>query len=168
MLRGPGLGGMRGVAGLVALAAGLLLALAVMPGCGSGCPTPEQAAYLNEVENWADRSESTAGAFRELVEEVRSDSTAILDEGWRRRLRHVLDKSSSNHETMVNVEAPTGTQEVHGAVARVARTDIEANELYWQGVLNLDADVLTKSNERRWEAMHLLEEAGAIVKRVCE
>ena len=47
-LRRPWLGGMRGVVGVAALAAGLLLALSVMPGCGSGCPTPEQVAYLNE------------------------------------------------------------------------------------------------------------------------
>ena len=68
-LRRPWLGGMRGVVGVAALAVGLVLALSVMPGCGSGCPTPEQRAYLNEAEDWADRNEAGYGDLQTILYE---------------------------------------------------------------------------------------------------
>ena len=71
-LRRPWLGGMRGVVGVVALAAGLLLALAVMPGCSLGCPTPEERTYLDAVVEWSERTPA-----------VRRDSVTILREGGR-------------------------------------------------------------------------------------
>ena len=160
--------GVRRLAVVAALAAGLLLALSVMPGCGLGCPTLEQAAYFEKAEDWTERSKSAADAFQAMADEIRAGSATVVDEGWRRRLKRVLDESNSNHEAMINVNVPGGLDEVHSAVIQVARTDMESNELYWQGVLDVDAETLNRANARRWEAYSLLEQAGAIVERFCE
>ncbi|MCY3801111.1 MAG: hypothetical protein OXG46_06000 [Chloroflexi bacterium] len=59
--------GLRRLGVVAALAVAVLLALAVMPGCGSDCPTPEQKAYLNEAEEWSDRSEAASGELTTIL-----------------------------------------------------------------------------------------------------
>ncbi len=167
-LRRPWLGGIRGVVGVAALAAGLLLGLSVMPGCGSGCPTPEQAAYLKEVESWAARSKAGIEDMRTILTEVEVRPEALIDEGWRRRLKRVLDELNRGHEEMMNVEVPTGADETHRAVVRVTEERIEANELFWQGVLDVDAELLRRSNDSRRESIHLIEDLAAAGERFCE
>ena len=167
-LRRPWLGGMRGVMGVAALAAGLVLALTVMPACGSGCPTPEQAAYLNEAAEWGERTIAANEGLVTISLEAGNHPEALLDEGWRRRLKRVLDEMNFNHEAMIDLEVPAGVGEVHRAVLRAAQAYIEANELLWQGVLDVDAELIGKSNERRRESTRLVEEATVAVERLCE
>ena len=155
-LRRPWLGGMRGVMGVAALAAGLVLALSVMPACGSGCPTPEQRAYLEEVEDWSDRAEAATRNFARIAEEPGRRAEALIDEGWRRRLRRVLDEMNSANEEMRGVAPPSGTEELHRALVLYGEAVIEANELYWRGVLDIDAETLERSNARRREASRVL------------
>ena len=153
---------------MAALAAGLVVALAVMSGCSLGCPTPEQRAYLNEAEDWSER---TIAANEDLVAislEAGSRPEALVDESWRRRLKRVLDEMNFNHQEMIDLEVPTGAAGVHRAVLRAARTYVEANELLWQGVLGVDAELIDESNERRRESTRLVEEATIAVERLCE
>ena len=154
--------------GVVALAVGLLLALSVMPGCGSGCPTPEERTYLNALEDWSER---TIAANEDLVTislEAGNHPEALLDEGWRRRLKRVLDEMNFNHEAMIDLEVPAGVGGVHRAVLRAARAYIEANELLWQGVLDVDAELIGESNERRRESTRLVQELITAIERFCE
>lgn len=167
-LRGPVFGGMRGVMRVVALAAGLVLAVTVMPGCGSGCPTPEQKAYLNEVGDWAENSKVGIEDMRTILKEVESRPEALIDEDWRHRLKRVLDDMNSKHETMINVKAAPGTGEVRDAADRVAEAAIQTNELLWEGVVDVDAEVLRRALESQSEATHLVEELVRVVDRFCE
>ena len=159
---------MRRLAVVAALAAGLVLAVTVMPGCGSGCPTPEQKAYLNEVGDWAENSKVGIEDMRTILKEVESRPEALIDEDWRRRLKRVLDDMNSKHETMINVKAAPGTGEVRDAADRVAEAAIQTNELLWEGVVDVDAEVLRRALESQSEATHLVEELVRVVDRFCE
>ena len=167
-LRRPWLGGMRGVVGVAALAAGLLLALSVMPGCGSGCPTPEEQTYLREGEEWSDRSEAASRELRAILEEVGGRSEVFLDEGWRRRLKRVLDELTSAQEAIVDIEVPPRAEEVHRALVEVAEAYIEGSELLWRGVIEVDAETIYRGYDKYGEGNRLLEEATAIAERFCE
>ena len=91
-----------------------------------------------------------------------------MDEGWRQRLKRVLDELNRGHEEMMNVEVPAGAEETHRAVVRVAETAIEANELLWQGVLDVDAELLSRAGVKIDEMVPLLEEGITAVERFCE
>ena len=160
--------GLRRLAVVAALAAGSLLALAVMPGCGLDCPTPEQKAYLNEAEEWAERTEAGMGELHTLLGEVESRPELVLDEGWRGRLKRVLDELNYGHEEMMNVKVPAGVGEVHRAVVRVAETAMDANELLWQGAVEVNAELTYEAAAKMNEGTHLLEEVGAATKRLCQ
>ena len=167
----PGLlfGGMRGVVGVVALAAGLVLAVTVMPGCGSGCPTPDQRTYLEEVEDWAERSEAANRDLQTVVTELGSRPEAFIDEEWRRRLKRTLDELNSDYEAIIDVEVPAGAEALHGTLVRTLQGYIKANELLWRGVLDVDAKTIDRSNETRGEANRLLfEELLPTAERFCE
>ena len=160
--------GLRRLAVVAALAAGMALALAVMPGCGSDCPTPEQRAYLNEAENWTDRAEAASEELTTMLQEGGSRPELTLEDEWRQRLKRILDESTSNHQVMIDTDPAPGAEEVHRAIVRVAETVIESNELLWQGVLDVDVETLKRSIERLQEATRLLEEVGAATKRLCQ
>ena len=159
---------MRRLAVVAVLAAGLLLALSFGSGCGSGCPTPEQEAYFKKAEDWADKSEAGHGDLQTILYEAGSRPEALIDEGWRRRLRRVLDELNSDHREIMAVEPPAGTEQVHRLVVRVSEAVIEANELVWQSVLDIDAELLRRSGERRNEALPLMEEGIRVMERFCE
>ena len=159
---------MRRLAVVAAVALGLALALAAMPGCGLGCPTPEQAAYFERAEEWADRSETGLEDMQTVIGEVETRPELILDEGWRGRLKRVLDELASGHEAMIDVEVPAGVEEIHRSVVRGARKFIEADELFWQGVLDVDAETIDRGNETFWEAARLMEDVIPIVERFCD
>ncbi|MCY3801112.1 MAG: hypothetical protein OXG46_06005 [Chloroflexi bacterium] len=92
----------------------------------------------------------------------------MLDDGWRQRLKRVLDELNRGHEEMMNVEVPAGAEETHRAVVRVAEKAMESNELLWRGVLDVDAETLKRSLERLQEASRLLEELVTTIERFCE
>ena len=167
-LRRPWLGGMRGVIGLAALAAGLLLVVSVMPGCGDTCPTPEQKAYLNEVEDWTEVSVSGMRDMQTILGEVETRPEALIDEGWRLRLKRVLDDMNFNHEAMINVKAALGTDEVRDATVRVAETAIQTNELLWEGVVDVDVEVLQRARESQRDVNRLAEELLGVAERFCQ
>ena len=154
--------------GVAALAAGLLLALSVMPGCGSGCPTPEQRAYLEEVEDWSERSKTATRDFYLIVEEIGSRPETLIDEGWRGRLKRTFDELNSGHRDIIAIEPPAGAEETHRALVQAGLTYIEANEMFWQGVLDVDAETLDRSNARRREAIRLMEELIQVIERFCK
>ncbi len=160
--------GLRRLAVVAALAVGVMLALAAMPGCGSGCPTPEQRAYLRAGEDWADRNEAGYGDLEAILGEVESRPEALIDEEWRRRLRRVLDELDAASSEMAAREPPAGTEEVHRLVVEVSEATIEANELFWQGVLAVDAETMKRSIERRDKVLPLTEEIIRVMKRFCE
>ncbi|MCY3801118.1 MAG: hypothetical protein OXG46_06035 [Chloroflexi bacterium] len=160
--------GLRRLGVVAALAAGVALALAAMPGCGSDCPTPEQRAYLNEAEDWADRTEAGYGDLLTIMGEVPSRPEALIDEEWRRRLRRVLDEVDAANREMAALEPPAGAEEVHRLVVGVSEATIEANELLWQGVLAVDAETINRSIERRDKALPLIEEGIRVMERFCE
>ena len=160
--------GLRRLAVVGALAAGLLLALSMMPGCSLGCPTPEQEAYFKKAEEWAERSGRAFGELRTILLEGGDRPELVLDEGYRRRLKRILDESTSNHQAMIDVDVSPGAEEVHSAVVRAVRTFIEANELLWQGVMDVDVETMQRGGEKLIEGTRLLEEATAMVKRFCE
>ena len=162
------IGGMRRLAVVAALAVVVLLALAAMPGCGSGCPTPEQRTYLKQAEEWADRTEAASRDVAEITGEVGNRPESLLDQGWQGRLKQALDDMNSANEEMMLVNAPSGTEDVHGLLVRVAETAIEANELLWQGVLDVDAETLKRAISRIEEATRLGEEVVTSVERFCE
>ena len=159
---------MRRLAVVAALAAGLVLVLAAMLGCGSDCPTPEQAAYFRKAEDWTERYQETSRDLVSIANEGGSRPELILDEGWRRRLRRVLDDMNSANEEMIVVQPPSGTEEVHRLVVRVAEETIEVNEMLWRGVLDVDGQLIGRSNERRRESARLAEELLLAVERFCE
>ena len=168
-LRRPWLGGMRGVVGVAALAAGLLLALSMMPGCSLGCPTPEQRAYLNEVGEWSDRAEAASRDLHTVLEELESRPEAFIDDEWRRRLKRAMDDWDSAGKEMMAIGSPPGTEELHRVLVQTSRAYSEANEMLWQGVLDVDAKTIDKSNETRAEANRLLfEELLPTAERFCE
>ncbi|MCY4108981.1 MAG: hypothetical protein OXG11_08135 [Chloroflexi bacterium] len=162
------LSGWRRLAVLAALAAAVVLALAAMPGCGSGCPTPEQRAYLRAGEDWADRSKAGHEELQEILYEGGSRQGALIDEDWRRRLRRALDEVDAANREMAAREPPAGTEEVHRLMVRVSEAFIEANELLWQGVLAVDAETIDRSAERRNETIPLMEEGIRVMERFCE
>ena len=69
---------------------------------------------------------------------------------------------------MIDVDVSPGAEEVHSAVVRAVRTFIEANELLWQGVMDVDVETMQRGGEKLIEGTRLLEEATAMVKRFCE
>ncbi len=160
--------GLRRLGVVAALAAGVVVALAAMPGCGSDCPTPEQAAYLTEVEDWTEASVSGMRDMQTILGEVESRPEALIDEGWRLRLKRVLDEMNSNHEAMVNVEAAPGTGEVRDSTVRVAEAAIQTNELLWIGVVDVDVEVLQRARESQREVNRLAEELLQVAERFCE
>ena len=154
---------------VAALAAGMLLALAAIPGCSLGCPTPEERAYLNAGEEWADRSEAATRELRAILDEVGGRSEVFLDEGWRRRLKRTLDELTSAQEAIVNIEAPSlRAEEVHRALVRIAEAYIEGSELLWRGVVEVDAETISRGYDKYGEGNRLLEETTSIVERFCE
>ena len=106
--------------------------------------------------------------MRMILREVETRPEALIDEDWRRRLKRVLDEMNSNHEAMINANAAPGTGEVRNATVRVAETAIQTNELLWQGVVDVDAEVLRRALESQSEATRLAEEGIRIVERFCE
>ena len=144
--------------GLAALAAGVVLALAAMPGCGAGCPTPEQAAYLEEVKDWSDRAESATRDFAGIIKEPERRPETLLEEGWRRRLKRAMDDMNSANEEIIGVDPPAGAEDVHRALVRVAEATSESSELLWQGVLAVDVELLGRALERSLESNRLLFE----------
>ncbi|MCY4108982.1 MAG: hypothetical protein OXG11_08140 [Chloroflexi bacterium] len=163
-----GISGLRRLAVVAALAAGVALALAAMPGCGSDCPTPEQQIYLNAGEEWADRSEAGYKDLEAILGELETRPEALIDEEWRRRLKRILDELNRGHEEMMNVEVPAGTQETHRVLVRALETFIEAHELFWGGVLDVDAELIGKAIPKIEEGTRLMEEAIQVVERFCE
>ena len=159
--------GMRRLAVVAALAVGLLLGLAAMPGCGSGCPTPEQAAYFEKAEDWAKSTEAGHVDLQTILGEVETRTELVLDEGWRGRLKRTLDELDSDQRDITAME-PAGTEEVHRLVLRVAEATIEANELMWQSVQIVDPELLKRSSDRRNEAIPLMEEGIRVMERFCE
>ncbi len=160
--------GLRRLAVLVGLAAGVALALAAMPGCGSDCPTPEQRTYLKEVEDWTERSKASTEELAAIGREVGNRPEAFLDEEWRRRLRSTFDEQASISDEMINVNVPVGAEEVRRSIVRFSEETAHVNELFWQGVLDVDAELLNKSNVRRRESARLLEEVSIAIERMCE
>ena len=162
-------GGMRGVIRLAVLAAGLVLALTVMPGCGSGCPTPEERTYLEAMVDWSEKSVAGSEEMFPILQEGGRRSGALIDEDWRRRLKRVLDELTSAQEAIINVEVPSSrAEESHRAVVRVAEAVIEGNELLWQGVLDVDAETLQRGLDKYEESNLLIEEATETGERFCE
>ena len=125
-------------------------------------------AYLNEAEEWSDRSEAASAELTTMLQEGGRRPELILDEEWRQRLKRTLDDLNYGHEEMMNVEVPAGAEETHRALVRVAETAIESNELLWRGVLDVDAETLKRSIERLQEATRLLEDFIGVVERFCE
>ena len=166
----PGLlfGGMRGVVGVVALAAGLLLALTVMPGCGSRCPTPEERTYLNALEDWSERTVAGGEDLFPILREGGDRPERILEEGWRRRLKRVLDELTSAQEAIINVEVPSRGRELHRLLVRIAEAIVGGNELIWQSVLDVDAEKLQGGLDKHGEVNLLIEEATTMAEDFCE
>ncbi|MCY4109312.1 MAG: hypothetical protein OXG11_09820 [Chloroflexi bacterium] len=158
--------GLRRLAVVAALAAGVVLALSVMPACSLFCTT-EQDDYLGQVEDWAD---STTGALTDLqaiLYEVDRQQGTSLDDGWRRRLKRVMDELIAADEEMMNVEVPAGAEEAHRVLVRLGRTHIEALELLWQGVRDEDTEALLRAYERQLEATRLVNELLEAAERIC-
>ena len=163
------LGGMRGVMGVAALAAGLLLAVAAMPSCSLGCPTPEERTYLDSVVDWAERTLALRKDSVPILREGGARPELILNEGWQRRVKRVLDELISAQEAIIDVEVPSSrAEESHRAVVRIAEVYIEATELLWQGVLDVDAETILRGLDKYDEVPPLLEEATAAGERFCE
>ena len=162
-------GGMRGAVGVAALAAGLLLALSLGSGCSLGCPTPEERTYLNEAEKWSARSEAASRELRAILEEVGGRSEVFLDEGWRRRLKRALDELTSAQEAIVNIEAPPlRAEEMHRALVEGAEAYIEGSELLWRGVVEVDAETISRGYDKYREGNRMFEETIAVIERFCE
>ena len=160
---------MRRLAVVAALAAGLVLALAAMPGCSLGCPTPEQRTYLEAVESWSDGAEAANRDLVTVLQEVGSRPEALIDEGWRRRLKRALDDWDSANEKMIVVDPAPGAEGLHRVLVRTLRAYDEAHEMLWQGVLHVDARLIDRSNDRSREANRLLfEELLPAAESFCE
>ena len=154
--------------GVVALAVGLVLGLAAMPGCSLGCPTPEEQTYLDAMVDWSERTLAGRKDSVPILREGGDRPERILEEGWRRRLKRVLDELTSAQEAIINVEVPARGEESHRIVVRIAEAYIEANELLWQGVLDVDAETIQRGLDKYGEGVLLLEEATAAGERFCE
>ena len=162
-------GGARQLAVVAALAVGLVLALAAMPGCSLGCPTPEEQIFLDAMVDWGERTATGGEEMFPILQEGGRRSGALIDEGWRRRLKGVLDELTYAQEAIINVEVPSSrAEESHRAVVQVAETIIEASELLWQGVLAVDAETLQRGLDKYEESNPLIEEATETGKRFCE
>ena len=157
-----------GWAGLAALAVGLLLGLAAMPGCGSGCPTPEERTYLNALEDWSERTVAGGEDLFPILQEGGDRPELVLDEGWRGRLKRVLDELTSAQEAMINVEVPSRGRELHRLLVRIAEAIVEGNELIWQSALDVDAEKLQMGLDSHGEVDLLIEEATTMAKDFCE
>ena len=160
--------GPRRLAAVAALAAGVVLALAAMPGCGSGCPTPEERAYLDAVVDWTERTLAAREDLRTITAEGASRPEVLIDDEWRRRLKGVLDELTSGHEAVVNVEVPPRADEVHRVLVRAADAFIEANELFWRGVLDLDVASIQRGGDKLVEGGLLVNEATTMAEDFCE
>ena len=160
---------LRRLAVVAAVAVGLVLALAVMPGCSLGCPTPEERTYLDAVVDWAERTPALRRDSVTILREGGARPELVLNEGWQRRLKRVLDELTSEQEAMINVEVPSSrAEEVQRLVVRIAEAYIEANELVWQSVLDVDTETLQRGLDKYDEVPLLLEEATAAGERFCE
>ena len=158
--------GLRRLAGVAVLVAGVVLALSVMPACSLFCTT-EQDAYLGQVEDWAERTTGTLADLEAILYEVGRQQETSSDGEWRRRLKRVLDELISADEEMMNVEAPAGAEEAHRVLVRLGQTHIEALELLWQGVRDEDTEALLKAYERQLAATRLVEEVVEAAERIC-
>ena len=160
---------MRRLAVVAAVAAGLVLALSVMPGCSLGCPTPEEQVFLDAMVDWGERTAAGGEDQFPILQEGGARPELVMNEGWRQRLKRVLDELTSAQEAIINVEVPSPrAEEVHRPVVRIAETIIEANELLWQSVLAVDAETLQRALDKYEESNPLIEEATAAGRRFCE
>ena len=159
---------MRRLAVVAALAAGLLLVLSFGSGCSLGCPTPEERTYLEAGENWSERTIEATEDLRTILREGGRRSGALIDEGWQRRLKRVLDELTSAQEAIINVEVPARGEETHRTLVRIAESYIEGSKLLWQGVLDVDAETLQRGLDKYEESNLLAEEATEVVERFCE
>ena len=92
-----------------------------------------------------------------------------MNDGWRQRLKRVLDELISAQEAIINVEVPSSrAEESHRAVVRVAKAYIEATELLWQGVLDVDAETIQRGLDKYDEGISLIDEVVAAGERFCE
>lgn len=161
--------GLRRLAVVAALAAGLLVALAVTAGCSLGCPTPEERTYLDAVVDWAERTLALRKDSVRILREGGARPELVLNEGWRQRVKRVLDELISAQEAIIDVEVPSSrAEESHRAVVRVAEVYIEATELVWQSVLDVNAETLQTGLDKYDDVLPLLEEATATGERFCE
>ena len=153
---------------MLALAAGLLLGLSVMPACSLLCPTPEQEAYFDEAGDWGERTADASRDLQDILFELDSRTGTLLDDGWRRRLKRTLDESTSGHQEIMNVEVPAGAEDMHRAVVRVAELAIETNELLWQGVRDENVEALLRAHGRYLEVNRRIDELLRVAESFCE
>ena len=160
---------MRRLAMMAALAAGLLLVLSATPACSLGCPTPEERTYLDAMVDWSARTAAGRKDSVRILREGGSRPELILNDGWRRRVKRVLDGLIFTQEAIINVEVPSSrAEESHRLVVRVAEAYVEGSELVWQSVLDVDAETLQSGLDKYDEVIPLLEEATAAGERFCE
>ena len=152
---------MRGAVGLVALAVGLLM-FTLGSSCGETCPTAEQRTYLKEVEDWTKSAQAANEELIAITKEAAIRRERYLDEEWRLRLKHVLDEIDSVNQEMMSVKVPAGAQEMHRLLVRGLEATFEANELFLQGVLAVDIELMDRSNVRRIESVRLFREVPPI------
>lgn len=69
---------------------------------------------------------------------------------------------------MVNPEAPAGTEQHQRATVRYSEGQIAANELFWQGALAENAELIYRANARRRDADRLLAQIMAIRAGFCQ
>ena len=158
---------MIGVAGLVALAVGLLM-FPLGSSCGETCPTWEQLAYFEKQAEAGVRFGTANYELLAVVRELDTSQALFYDEGWRRRLRRSLDEVNAISAERRNFKPPPGAERLHSEWIRTAGMYIEANEMGWEGILADDADMINQSNARRAEANRLSEELAEAFAAFCE
>ncbi len=133
--------------------------------CGA-CPTQEQAAYFTQQREAAARFLAADRDLVRLVDDVEQSPGSLQDERW--RLRDILDRMTFAAEDMVNPEAPAGTEQHQRATVRYSEGQIAANELFWQGALAENAELIYRANARRRDADRLLAQIMAIRASFCQ
>ncbi len=158
---------MIGVAGLVALAVGLLM-FPLGSACGETCPTPEQLAYFDKQHDAMSRFLAANSESIVVMRELDTSQELFYDEGWRRRLKRSLDEENFALEERKHFKAPPGTERVHNVFVRISDMHIEANEMLWEGILADDPNTINQSTAIRTEATRLTGELETLLEIFCE
>ncbi len=157
----------RRVAAALVIAAAVLLPFSALTACGEQCPTEDQRAYFRSLGEILDSFSNSNNEFGRIMGEL-SEPKNIVDEQWRQRLRQALNHLNDDAAKLAEHAPTPRIEHIHILEEQMAASIRVATDVFWQGVLRIDPNLLDERLAVLVEVGNDLESMTGAMREFCD